>query len=106
MKIQPLEDKVLIKPTEETGEQKKGSIIVPETAKEKSQVGIIEAIGPESLYCIEDGKKVPKKNPPHNREYKVGDKVIYTKFGGTEFELEGTTYLIVDTKDLLAILNK
>lgn len=104
MKIQPLEDKVLIKPMEENGEQKKGSIIVPETAKEKPQVGIIEAIGPESLCCMEDGKKVPKKKPSHDRKYKVGDKVIYAKYGATEFELEGTTYLIVETKDLLGIL--
>jgi chaperonin GroES len=105
MKIQPLEDRVLIKPLEEK-EKKMGSIIIPETAKEKPQVGIIEAIGPESLYCIEDGKKVPKKKPSHTREYKVGDKVIFAKYGGTEFEIEGTTYLIVETKDLLAILNK
>lgn len=104
MKIQPLEDKVLIKPMEDKGEQKKSSIIVPETAKEKPQVGIIEAIGQESLYSIEDGKKVLKKTPHHDREYKVGDKVIYAKYGATEFELEGTTYLIVETKDLLGIL--
>ena len=88
MKIQPLEDRVLIKPMEEK-EKKLGSIIVPETAKEKPQVGIVEAVGTDEEL---------KKN------VKVGDKVIFAKYGGTEFEIEGTTYLIVQKSDLLGVL--
>lgn len=98
-------DRVLIRPMEDK-EQKKGSIIIPETAKERPQVGVIEAIGPESTCCIEDGKKVPKKKPSHDKGYTVGDKVIYAKYGATEIDHEGTKYLMVETKDLLGILKE
>ncbi len=88
MKIQPLEDRVLIKPTEEK-EKKLGSIIVPETAKEKPQVGVVEAVGTDEEL---------------QKNVKVGDKVIFAKYGGTEFEIDGTTYLIVQKSDLLGVL--
>ncbi|MCL4558834.1 MAG: co-chaperone GroES [Deltaproteobacteria bacterium] len=88
MKIQPLEDRVLIKPMEEK-EKKLGSIIVPETAKEKPQIGAIEAVGTDEEL---------------QKNVKVGDKVIFAKYGGTEFELEGTVYLIVQKSDLLGVL--
>jgi chaperonin GroES len=88
MKIQLLEDRVLIKPMEEK-EKKLGSIIVPETAKEKPQVGIVEAVGTDEEL---------------QKNVKVGDKVIFAKYGGTEFEIEGTTYLIVQKSDLLGVL--
>lgn len=88
MKIQPLEDRVLIKPVEEK-EKKLGSIIVPETAKEKPQVGIVEAVGTD-----EKLQKIVK----------TGDKVIYGKYSGTEFELNGVNYLIIQKSDLLGVL--
>lgn len=88
MKIQPLEDRVLIRPMEEK-EKKLGSIIVPETAKEKPQVGIVEAVGTD-----EELKKIVK----------VGDKIIYGKYSGTEFEVDGVSYLIIQKADLLGIL--
>ncbi len=88
MKIQPLEDRVLIKPTEEK-EKKLGSIIVPETAKEKPQVGIVEAVGTDEEL---------------QKHVKVGDKVIFAKYGGTEFEIDGTNYLIVQKSDILGVL--
>jgi chaperonin GroES len=88
MKIQPLEDRVLIKPMEEK-EKKQGSIIIPETAKEKPQVGTIEAVGTD-----EELQKIVK----------VGDKVIYGKYSGNEIELDGINYLIVQKADLLGVL--
>ncbi len=88
MKIQPLEDRVLIKPVEEK-EKKLGSIIVPETAKEKPQVGIVEAVGTD-----EELRKIVK----------TGDKVIYGKYSGTEFDLNGVNYLIIQKSDLLGVL--
>ena len=88
MKIQPLEDRVLIKPMEEK-EKKQGSIIIPETAKEKPQIGIIEAVGTD-----EELQKIVK----------VGDKIIYGKYSGTEIELGGINYLIIQKADLLGVL--
>ncbi len=88
MKIQPLEDRVLIRPMEEK-EKKLGSIIIPETAKEKPQVGVIEAVGTD-----EELKKIVK----------VGDKIIYGKYSGTEFEIDGVNYLIIPKADLLGVL--
>ena len=88
MKIQPLEDRVLIKPMEEK-EKKQGSIIIPETAKEKPQIGTIEAVGTD-----EELQKIVK----------VGDKIIYGKYSGTEIELGGINYLIIQKTDLLGVL--
>jgi chaperonin GroES len=88
MKIQPLEDRVLIKPMEEK-EKKQGSIIIPETAKEKPQMGTIEAVGTD-----EELQKIVK----------AGDKVIYGKYSGTEIELNGINYLIIQKADLLGVL--
>lgn len=88
MKIQPLEDRVLIKPMEEK-EKKLGSIIIPETAKEKPQIGTIEAVGTD-----EELQKIVK----------VGDRIIYGKYSGTEIELDGVNYLIIQKSDLLGVV--
>ncbi len=88
MKIQPLEDRVLIKPLEEK-EKKLGSIIIPDTVKEKPQIGVIEAVGTD-----EELKKIVK----------AGDKVIFGKYSGTEFEIDGVNYLIVQKSDVLGVL--
>lgn len=92
MNIKPLADRVVVKPIEEE-EVTKSGIVLPDTAKEKPQQGEIVAIGPGKL---EDGKRV-------ELEVKVGDKVIYRKYGGTEIKIEGDEYLILTEDDILAI---
>ncbi|RKX69451.1 co-chaperone GroES [candidate division TA06 bacterium] len=88
MKIKPIDDRVLLQSIENE-EKKVGNIIIPDTAKEKPQIGKVIAVGND-----EDLKKIVKE----------GDKVIYAKYGGTEIELEGTKYLIVQKSDLLGIV--
>ncbi|HTO94180.1 MAG TPA: co-chaperone GroES, partial [Bacteroidota bacterium] len=85
MKIKPLADRVVIKPSP-AEEKTKGGIILPDTAKEKPVVGEVVAIGPGKV--TDDGKKVLL-------EVKVGDKVLYGKYSGTEVTIEGEEYLIM-----------
>ena len=94
IKIKPLADRVVVQPLEET-EQKKGSIIIPDTAKEKPQQGKIVAVGPGKV--SDDGKKIPM-------ELKVGNKVLYGKYAGTEVTIDGSEYLILRESDVLAII--
>ena len=94
MKIKPLAYRVVIQPLEET-EQKKGSIIIPDTAKEKPQQGKIVALGPGKL--TDEGKRVAP-------EVKKGDKVLYGKYSGTEVTIDGNEYLILRESDILAII--
>ena len=88
MKIKPIDDRVLLQSIE-SEEKKIGNIIIPDTAKEKPQIGQVIAVGND-----EDLKEIVKE----------GDKVIYAKYGGTEIELEGKKYLIVQKSDLLGII--
>lgn len=88
MKIRPIDDRVLLE-TMESEEKKVGNIIIPDTAKEKPQIGKIIAVGND-----DDLQKLVKE----------GDKVIYAKYGGTEIELEGNKYLIVQRSDILGIV--
>ena len=94
MKIQPLGDRVLVEPQEEQ-EVKKGGIIIPDTAKEKPQQGIVIAIGTGKLN--DKGEKIPFN-------VKKGDKVLMPKYGGTEIKLDGKTYQIMREEDILGIL--
>ena len=94
MKIKPLADRVVIKPSP-AEEKSKGGIILPDTAKEKPVVGEVVAIGPGKV--TDDGKKV-------NPEVKVGDKVLYGKYSGTEVTIEGEEYLIMREADIFAIV--
>ena len=94
VKISPLADRVLIKPTPKE-EVSKGGIILPDTAKEKPQEGQIVAVGPGRL--TEDGKRIAM-------EVKVGEKVLYAKYAGTEVKLDGEEYLIVRESDILGKL--
>jgi len=94
MKLKPLADRVVIKPSE-AEEKTKGGIILPDTAKEKPVIGEIVAVGPGKV--TEDGKKVPM-------EVKVGDKVLYGKYSGTEVTIEGDQYLIMREADVFAIV--
>jgi chaperonin GroES len=94
VKISPLADRVLIKPTPKE-EVSKGGIILPDTAKEKPQEGQIVAVGPGRL--TEDGKRIAM-------EVKVGEKVLFAKYAGTEIKLDGEEYLIVRESDILGKL--
>ena len=91
-KIEPLGDRVVIKPTPKE-EVSKGGIVLPDTAKEKPQEGKIIAVGPGRL--TEDGKRIAI-------EVKKGDKVIYSKYAGTEFKLDDEELVIMREGDILA----
>jgi len=91
-KIEPLGDRVVIKPLPKE-EVSKGGIVLPDTAKEKPQEGEIIAVGPGKL--SEDGKRIAM-------EVKVGDKVIYSKYAGTEFRLDDEEVIILRESDILA----
>jgi chaperonin GroES len=93
--LQPLEDRVVVKPGE-AEERTASGLVIPDTAKEKPQQGEVIAVGPGRF---EDGQRVPL-------DVKVGDKVVYSKYGGTEFNLDGEDYLILSARDLLAIVKK
>jgi chaperonin GroES len=93
MNARPLHDRILVSRIEE-GEQKVGGIIIPDTAKEEPQQGEIVAVGPGKY---EDGKLVPMS-------VKVGDKVLYGKYSGTEITLDNEQYLILRESDVLAIV--
>ena len=91
-KLTPIGDRVVVKPEPEEVKTKSG-IVLPDSAKEKPQEGTVVAVGSGKL---EDGKKVAL-------EVKVGDKVIYSKYGGTEIKLDGEELMILSEKDILAI---
>jgi chaperonin GroES len=93
MNIKPLADRVLIEPIEQQ-EEKVGSIIIPDTAKEKPQEGKVIAVGSGRQ---ENGKVVPL-------QVKVGDRVLYGKYAGTEIKKDGKEYLIVRENDILAVI--
>ena len=93
-KIKPLGDHVLVEPAEEK-EVKKGGIIIQDTAKEKPTEGIVRAVGPGKK--DDDGKTIPI-------EVKEGDRVLITKYGGTEVKLDSKEYKILNSDDLLAIV--
>jgi chaperonin GroES len=92
--IKPLSDRVVVKAADE-GEQMRGGLYIPDTAKEKPQQGEVIAAGPGKY---EDGKLVPMS-------VKVGDKVLYGKYSGTEITLDGDQYLILRESDVLAIVS-
>ena len=96
MKIKPLADRVIVEPIDASEGKSAGGIIIPDTAtREKPQEGKIVAIGKGRL--DEDGKAI-KMN------VKVGDKVLYSKYGGQEIKYDGTDYLIMSENDILAII--
>ena len=95
VKIQPLGDRVLVQPLEQK-EVKKSGIIIPDTAKEKPQEGKIVAAGKGKT--TEDGKVLPM-------DVKVGDKVLYGKYSGTEIKLDDQEMLIMHQDDILGILS-
>ena len=93
-KLRPLGDRVVVKPTPRE-EMTKTGIVLPDTAKEKPQEGTILAAGPGRI--LDDGKR-------ESMDVKEGDKVLYAKYAGTEFKIDGDELLIVSQKDILAIV--
>ncbi len=93
-KLRPLGDRVVLKPTARE-EMTKSGIVLPDTAKEKPQEGMILAIGPGRV--LDDGTR-------EAMDVKVGNKVLYGKYAGTEFKVDGDELLIVSQKDILAIV--
>ncbi|MDR1438932.1 MAG: co-chaperone GroES [Clostridiales bacterium] len=95
MKIQPLGERVVIKMLE-SEETTKSGIVLPGTAKEKPQIAEVVEVGPGGLV---DGKEV-------KMEVKVGDRVLISKYAGTEFKLDGDEYTILSQSDILAVVGK
>ncbi len=92
IKLQPLADRLVVKPIERE-EVTKGGIVLPDTVKEKPQEGKVIAVGPGRL--SEDGKRI-------TMDVKVGDIVLYTKYGGTEIKIEAEELIILRESDILA----
>ena len=95
MKIRPIFDRVVLLP-KDAEKESKGGIILPTASQEKSQVATVVAVGEGGLI---DGEKVVM-------QLKVGDEVIYTKYSGTEFNLDGKKYIVIKQTDVLAVLEK
>jgi chaperonin GroES len=94
MNLRPLGDRVVVKPIERE-EMTKSGIVLPDTAKEKPQEGLVEAVGTGRI--LDNGTKVPL-------EVKIGDRVLYAKYAGNEFKLDEIEYLIISEKDVLAVV--
>ena len=92
--LRPLGDRVVIRPSARE-EMTKSGIVIPDTAKEKPQEGTILAVGPGRI--LDDGKR-------EQMDLKKGDKVLYAKYAGTEFKLEGEDLMIISQKDILAVV--
>jgi chaperonin GroES len=92
---EPMGDRVLVKPTERD-DVSPGGIFLPDTAKEKPQEGEVVAVGPGRV--TEDGNRVPM-------DLKKGEIVLYAKYGGTEIKEDGTDYLMLSERDILARVN-
>ena len=94
MKLTPLGDRIVVKPKEEDEMRTQSGLVIPDTAKEKPQLGEVLAVGPGEW---KDGERAPM-------DVSVGDLVFYSKYGGTEVKYEGEEYLILSSRDVLAVL--
>ena len=95
MKLRPLDDRVVIKPLE-AQDKTAGGIFLPDTAKEKPQEGEVLAVGPGAFN--DKGERMPM-------DVAVGDKIIFSKYGGTEIKIDGEEYLVMSQRDILAKIN-
>jgi len=93
--LKPLEDRVVVKPIEEE-ETTISGLVIPDTAKEKPTEGEVMAVGPGRF---EDGNRVPM-------DVKVGDRVIYSKYGGNEYKYKAEEYVILQARDIYAVIEK
>ncbi len=94
--LKPLADRVVVKPIQ-AEEKTKGGIVLPDTAKDKPQEGEVIAVGTGRI--LDNGTKLPL-------EVKVGDRVVYSKYSGSEIKIDGEEYLIIRESDVLAIRQK
>jgi len=97
MKLQPLEDRIVVRPSE-AEETTASGLVIPDTAKEKPQQGEVLAVGP-GRRAENTGELIPS-------DVKVGDKVVYSKYGGTEITIDGEELLILTGRDVLAKVGK
>ena len=95
MKIRPLQDRVIVKRLEEAVEKTKGGIIIPDTAKEKPQQGKVIDVGKGKVN--DDGKVTPL-------DVKVGDKILFGKYSGSEIKIDGEEHLIMREEDILGVV--
>jgi len=98
MKIRPVDERILIKPLKEE-ERKVGGIIIPDTAKERPQMGEVVALGDDIEFSDRKQRKL-------SDIVKAGDRVVYARYGGTEFKMDNEEYLLVSRSDILAIVQK
>jgi chaperonin GroES len=96
MKIRPLNDRILVL-REEKEQKSTGGIIIPDTAKEKSQRGKVIAVGPGKL--SKDGKRIPM-------DVKAGDRIFFSKYAGTDIKIDGVEQVFMSEDDILSIVNK
>lgn len=96
MKVRPLQDRILIKRVEEENKTK-GGIIIPDSAKEKPQEGLVVAVGPGKV--TDTGTRVAP-------EVKAGDKILFGKYSGTDIKIDGVEHLILREEDVLAVIEK
>ena len=94
MDLKPLGDRILVKPKEEDESRTPSGLVIPDTAKEKPQLGEVLAVGPGEF---KDGERIPL-------DVEAGDVVFYSKYGGTEIKVDGVDYLILSARDVLAVL--
>ena len=94
MKLQPLGDRIIVKPKEDETSTTPSGLVIPDTAKEKPQLGDVLAVGPGEF---QDGDRIPL-------DVKEGDVVVYSKYGGTEIKFEGQEFLILSSRDVLAVI--
>ena len=94
MKLNPLGDRIVVKPKDEDEATTASGLVIPDTAKEKPQLGEVLAVGPGEY---KDGERVPI-------DVSVGDLVFYSKYGGTEVKHDGVDYLILSSRDVLAVM--
>jgi chaperonin GroES len=93
--IKPLEDRIVVK-TNDAEQTTASGLVIPDTAKEKPQEGTVVAVGPGRF---DNGARVPM-------DIQVGDVVLYAKYGGTEVKLSGQEYLVLNARDILAVIEK
>ncbi|HSE15340.1 MAG TPA: co-chaperone GroES [Candidatus Deferrimicrobium sp.] len=96
MKVKPLQDRILIKRVEEEAKTK-GGIIIPDSAKEKPQEGLVVAVGPGKV--TDNGTRVTP-------EVKAGDRILFGKYSGTDIKVDGVEHLILREDDILAVITK
>ena len=96
MKLRPLGDRIVVKAAPHE-EKTKGGLVLPDTVKEKPIEGIVVAVGAGKI--MDDGKRQPM-------DFKVDDRVIYSKYSGTEVKLDGEEYLVLSERDVLAVVEK